>query len=247
MMAKRIAIFVAISAVLLIPPVQAGSAAIKKSMAKIVPGVPIKSIKPSGVAGLFEVRIGAEVYYLTSDGRFLVSGDIIDMKLRRNLTAIARGKVRLDMVNVVSEDKMVIYEPEKTTRTITVFTDIDCPYCRKLHQDLPTLVKSGIRIRYIVFPRDGLATNTYRKTVSAWCSPNRKKALSIAMSGGKLKNRTCTNPVSEHFELAGRVSVRGTPTLMVDDGQVLPGYIPPNELFAILGIGSNKSKVGKIN
>ena len=247
MMAKRIAIVVGITTALLISPAQAGSAAIKKSMAQIVPGVPIKSIKPSGVAGLFEVRIGAEVYYLTSDGRFLVSGDIIDVKSRRNLTALARGLVRLDMVNAVSEDKMVIYESGKTTRTITVFTDIDCPYCRKLHQDVPTLVEGGIRIRYIVFPRDGLTTNTYRKSVSAWCSPDRKKALSIAMSGGKLKNRTCANPVSEHFELAGRVSVRGTPTLLVDDGQILPGYIPPNKLFAILGIGSNRSKAEKTN
>ncbi|MFV1998029.1 MAG: DsbC family protein [Acidiferrobacterales bacterium] len=245
MTAKSVAIFVATAVALLIPPVQAGPAAIKKSMAQIIPNVPITSIKPSGITGLFEVRVGAEVYYLTSDGRFLVSGDIIDMKSRQNLTAIARGQVRLDLVNAVSEDKMVIYEPEKTIRTVTVFTDIDCPYCRKLHQDVPTLVKGGIRIRYLVFPRDGLATDTYRKTVSAWCSPDRKKALSIAMSGGKLENRTCSNPVSEHFELAGRASIRGTPTLIMDDGQILPGYAPPDKVFAMLGIGTNKLKAGK--
>jgi len=162
MTAKSVAIFIATTVMLLIPPVQAGPAAIKKSMAKIIPNVPITSIKPSAITGLFEVRVGAEVYYLTSDGRFLVSGDIIDMKSRQNLSANARGQVRLDLVNAVSVDKMITYKPEKTI------------------------------------------------------------------------------PVSEHFALAGRVSIRGTPTLIMDDGQVLPGYAPPDKLFAMLGIGSNK-------
>ncbi len=226
------------------PLVQAGPAAIKKSMSAILPGVPIKSIKASSIAGLFEVHIGTEVYYVTSDGRFLVYGDIIDVKSRQNLTAIARGQVRLEIINAVSEDKMIIYEPRKTKRTITVFTDIDCPYCRKFHKDVPTLVKGGIRIRYIVFPRDGLSTSTYQKSVAVWCSRDRKKALTLAKTGGKLENKTCANPIAEHYELAGRVGVRGTPTLVVDDGRILPGYVPPDKLFALLGIEKKVSITG---
>lgn len=245
-MTGRIAILITIIASLTSPLAQAGPAAIKKSMAEIIPNVPIRSIKPSRIAGLFEVRIGAEVYYVTSDGRFLINGDIINMKSRLNLTAVARRQIRLELVNEVSEDKMIIYEPGKTKRTVTVFTDVDCPYCRKFHKDVPALVKGGIRIRYLVFPRDGLATSTYQKSVSVWCSPDRKKALSIAKSGGKLKNRTCTNPIAEHFELAGRVGITGTPTLVVDDGQILPGYVPPDRLFVLLGIAKNNTNVGSV-
>lgn len=246
-MAKRIAILITIVFSFVSPLTQAGPAAIKKSMATILPDVPIQSIKPSRISGLFEVRIGAQVYYVTSDGRFLVSGDIIDMKSRQNLTTIARGQVRLELVNSVNEDNMIIYAPGKTKRTITVFTDVDCPYCRKFHKDVPKLVKGGIRIRYLVFPRDGLSTSTYKKSVAVWCSPDRKKALSIAKSGGELENRTCANPIAEHYELAERVGITGTPTLVVDDGQILPGYVPPDRLFAILGIGSINPKVGKTN
>lgn len=236
-MTARILILIAIIVYSASLPAQAGQAAIKKTMAKILPNVPIKSIKPSAIAGMFEVRIGTEVYYITSNGRFLIDGDIIDMRLQRNLTTIARAQIRLEMINAVSENKMIIYEPGKTKRTITVFTDIDCPYCRKFHKDVPTLVKGGIRIRYIVFPRDGLSTNTYRKSVSVWCSRDRKKALSIAKSGGKLAYKTCNNPIAEHYKLAGRVGITGTPTLVVDDGRIWPGYLPPNKLFSLLGIG----------
>jgi len=245
-MTNRIAILITIIVLLTSPLAQAGPAAIKKSMAEIIPNVPIKSIKPSRIAGLFEVRVGAEVYYVTSDGRFLVNGDIIEMKSRRNLTTLARRQVRLELINAVSEDKMIIYVPRKTKRTVTVFTDVDCPYCRKFHKDVPTLVKGGVRIRYIVFPRNGLSTKTYNKSVAVWCSPDRKKALSLAKAGGKLKKKICANPIAEHFELAGRVGVQGTPTLVVDDGQILPGYVPPDRLFAILGIGKNNTNVGSV-
>ncbi|MEE8387782.1 MAG: DsbC family protein [Acidiferrobacterales bacterium] len=243
-MVKEIATLIAIVVVSMNPLAQAGPVAIKKSMANILPDIPIKSIKPSGISGLFEVRIGTEVYYVTSDGRFLVSGDIIDMKSGRNLTAIARGQVRLELINAVSEDKMIIYKPRKTKRTITVFTDIDCIYCRKFHKDVPTLVKGGIRIRYIVFPRDGLSTSTYQKSVAVWCSRDRKKALTLAKAGGKLKSQTCANPIAEHYELAARVGVRGTPTLITDDGQILSGYVPPDKLFALLGIDNKSSITG---
>ncbi len=218
-------------------PVQAGQADIKKTMAEILPNVPIKSIKPTAIAGLFEVRIGTQVYYITSNGQFLIDGDIIDMRSQQNLTTIARAQIRLEMINAVSENKMIIYEPGKTKRTITVFTDVDCTYCRKFHKHVPTLVKGGIRIRYIVFPRDGLSTSTYRKSVSVWCSRDRKKALSFAKSGGELVYRTCNNPIAEHYKLAGRVGITGTPTLMMDDGRIWSGYLSPNKLFSLLGIG----------
>ncbi|MDH3949115.1 MAG: DsbC family protein, partial [Gammaproteobacteria bacterium] len=160
----------------------AGEAEVRSALKELDPHAPIQSVKHSKVSGLYEVLIGADIYYVTGDGKYIISGDIYESRSRTNLTALARGQVYLQRVNAVGEGSMIIYEPRKVKQTLTVFTDVDCPYCRKFHKDLPQHLKKGIRIRYVMFPLQGLQASTYKKSVSVWCSDDRNKALDTAKS-----------------------------------------------------------------
>jgi thiol:disulfide interchange protein DsbC len=126
--------------------------------------------------------------------------------------------------------------PEKAKRTITVFTDVDCPYCSKFHLDVPELNKQGVKVRYLFYPRAGTNSETFRRTVAVWCAKDRVKAIGIAKAGGNVDMKTCTNPVEKHFQLGQRLGVDGTPTIFVDDGKKLPGYVPAPRLLGMLGI-----------
>ena len=121
---------------------------------------------------------------------------------------------------------------------ITVFTDIDCGYCRKLHQEVPELNRLGIEVRYLAYPRAGLESESYDKIVSAWCADDQRLALTRAKTGKKIESRDCKNPVAQHFALGGAVGVTGTPSIIFEDGRLLPGYLPAERLAQQLGIAS---------
>lgn len=214
-----------------------GPAALKQTLAKVFPGIAPKSVQPSPIPGLYEVVIGADVFYATADGKYLVTGSLIDVETRENLTEGRRGQLRLALIDAVGEENMIIFKPRRPKRTITVFTDIDCPYCAKFHLDVPKLVKSGVKVRYLLFPRNGLDSSTYKRSVAVWCAADRKKAIGAAKAGGKLKLRTCQNPVAKHYRLGQHLGVQGTPTIVLPDGRMVPGYVPPPELLALLGLG----------
>ncbi|MDX5151552.1 MAG: DsbC family protein, partial [Acidiferrobacterales bacterium] len=168
------------------------------------------------------------------------NGDIYDASTRENLTSVARGKIALKLIDKVGESGMIIYEPKKVRRTITVFTDVDCPYCRKFHEDLPQHLANGIRVRYVMFPLRGLKSNVYRKEVSVWCSKDQKKAFNEAKAGKAIKAKQCANPIADNYILAQKLGVNSTPTLMTDKGVLIPGYMPPAHLAARLGLTSQK-------
>jgi len=209
---------------------------VRKALKQIEPNVLIQSIKPSKIAGLYEVVLGNEVYYVSDDGRYIFSGNIYDSDTQQNLTSIARGKIALKIMDKVGESGMIIYEPKKVRATLTVFTDVDCPYCRKFHEDMPQHLANGIRVRYVMFPLRGLDSNVYRKEVSVWCSKDRKKAFDLAKSGKGLKQTTCANPIADNLVLAQKLGINSTPTLMTDKGVLIPGYVPPAHLAMQLGL-----------
>lgn len=211
---------------------------VEKALARAMPGVTVDGMRAAPVPGLYEVTLGTQVIYATTDGKYLLTGDLIDLRKQVNLTEVRRGEIRLGIINAVSEERMIIFEPKQVKRTITVFTDVDCPYCAKFHLDVPTLLKGGVRVRYLMFPLRGLDSPTYERSVSVWCADDRRKAIGIAKARGRLEPRTCPNPVADNYRLAQRIGVRGTPTIILDDGRLLTGYVPPDELFAMLGIGA---------
>ena len=208
--------------------------AIYDQLNKVVPGYDPANVSLSPVTGLYEFIADGHVMYISKDGRYVVSGDVIDMETRTNLTKQKQGKVTLAAIDKVGDDQMLIFGDDKDTRTLTIFTDVDCPYCSMMHKEVPKLNEAGIRIRYLLYPRAGMASPTYAKSVSVWCADDRKKAIGIAKAGGKIEAKTCDNPVEDHMKLGEMVGVSGTPTLILDDGRILPGYVPADKLIAII-------------
>ena len=208
--------------------------AMRKMLATMAPGTTPDSIKPAPIAGLYEVVYGTEIIYATEDGRYMIHGDILDVPAHTNITEDRRTGGRLKAINKISENKMIIFAPAKVKHTITVFTDIDCGYCRKLHSEIDSYLKEGIRVRYLSFPRTGLDTPSYYKAVSVWCAKDRKAALTSAKKDEPVEQKTCDNPVKQEMALGEQVGVSGTPTIITESGHLLPGYMPAAQLAQML-------------
>lgn len=217
-------------------------AEIKQQLAKALPGLKPDEIKPAPVAGLYEVVAGTQVLYVSKDGKYLFMGEMIDVGARRNLTEARRGKLVVKALDGFGEQNMVVIAPPQTKRTITVFTDVDCPYCARLHREVPQLTANGVKVRYVLFPRNGPGTETFKRSVAVWCAKDRVEAMGVAKGGGKIEMSTCANPVLEGFQLGQEMGVRGTPTIVLDDGHLIPGYSPAAELLAALGLAGSTPK-----
>lgn len=214
---------------------------IKQSIAKSMPTMKIDAIKPSEVKGLYEVLVGTNVFYVSDDGKYLIEGHLIDIAARKDLTEGKLSESHVKAINKLGTDKMIIFKPKTSKYTVTIFTDIDCGYCRKLHSEIDSYMAEGITIQYIFFPRTGKDTESYKKAVSVWCADDRKAALTAAKKGEAVKAKTCANPVDEHMKLAGEFEVNGTPTIVSEKGTVYPGYLPAKQLVEMLK-GENAPK-----
>ncbi len=193
------------------------------------------SVNPTAVPGLYEVLIGGQVLYLSEDGRFALQGDLLDLSTRGNLTENRRGELRGKAVEAVGENNMVVFAPEGPVKhTVTVFTDIDCGYCRKMHSQIAAYNKEGIKVRYLWFPREGVGSDSFDKAVSVWCADDRQEAMTQAKRGENIERKTCDNPVQAQYELGQKLGVRGTPSMILEDGEMIPGYVPPTQLAELL-------------
>ncbi|MBI3560129.1 MAG: DsbC family protein [Gammaproteobacteria bacterium] len=192
------------------------------------------SINPSPIKNLFEVVVGPQVYYISQDGRYVFNGDLIDLHTKTNITDEKRDAARLTALNALGEDSMIIFGPKQVKHTITVFTDIDCGYCRKLHSEIADYNKLGIKVRYLAYPRAGIGSDSYNKAVTVWCADDRQKAMTEAKSGTNLPNKSCVNPVAKEYELGQALGVNGTPAIILENGKLFPGYAPAKQLSDIL-------------
>ncbi|TCO80213.1 thiol:disulfide interchange protein DsbC [Plasticicumulans lactativorans] len=193
------------------------------------------SVSPGPLPGLFEVVVGGRVLYLSADGRYVVRGDVIDLAKGVNLTEERGNALRLAALATVPESEMVIFAPSGPVRhTVTVFTDIDCGYCRKLHSEIEAYNRYGIRVRYLAYPRTGLDGESYHKFVSVWCSADRKDALTRAKRGEELPAADCPSPIAAQYELGNRLGVQGTPAMVLETGEMVPGYVPAARLAMML-------------
>ena len=205
-------------------------------------GIKPDSIAPTALPGVYEVVLGTQVLYLSEDGRFALQGDLLDLSSHANLTENRRDELRSKALNDLSEKDMVVFAPEGPVKhTITVFTDVDCGYCRKMHSQIADYNKEGIKIRYLMFPREGIGSESFNKAVAVWCSGNRQEAMTKAKRGEKVESKTCENPVQAQFELGQKLGVRGTPSLFLESGEMLPGYVPPTQLAQMLAESKDKT------
>ncbi len=203
------------------------------SLLKRLPaGAKLEDLKPSPIPGIYEFTQGADVSYLTADGKYFLDGSLYDMDTRENLSETVRMRARLAMISTVPESQMVIFGPKNPTYTITVFTDVDCAYCRKLHSEIAELNRLGVRVRYLFYPRSGPNTESWKKAEVVWCSADRNAAFTRAKTGAQMDlTKTCdSTPVAREYALGQSLGVRGTPAILTDGGDYIEGYMPPREL-----------------
>ena len=161
-----------------------------------------RGVSPADVAvvadpGLYEVTMGGLIAYVSADGKYLVSGNIYDLDTETNLTATRRNAARAKALAAAREDQMIMFSPENPKMTVTVFTDVDCGYCRKFHSQIAELNKAGVRVRYMLFPRTGPDTESWRKAEAVWCAADRKDALTRAKNGEDVKAKNCGDAVDQ--------------------------------------------------
>lgn len=201
---------------------------------QLVPQAKIDQIQKSAVPGFYEVVTTGQVVYVSEDGKFLMQGSMYDLANKKDLTESRMAGLRREALAKVPESKRIVFAPKDPKYTVSVFTDIDCGYCRKLHSQIEQYNQQGIAVQYLWFPRSGLNTPSYDKAVSVWCSADRKKAFTEAKAGAEPKAAKCDNPVAEEFDLGQRLGVSGTPSVIAPDGSQIGGYLTPEQMRARL-------------
>ena len=230
---KHLSLILLISSLLTSFTVSAESGDVEKlrqALAITMPSVKPAKISETPVTGLFEVIVGSQVVYMSVDARYMIEGDLFDLKTKKNVSEDAKSAIRLAAIEELGSANMLVYKPKTVKNIITVVTDIDCPYCRRLHSEIPDYMKNDDEVRYVFMPLKGAAD--MKKTVSVWCAQDQQLALDIAKAGGEVEDKTCENPIKEHLQLARDLGVRGTPAIILENGLLLPGYVPVDKLIA---------------
>jgi thiol:disulfide interchange protein DsbC len=211
--------------------------ALKQRLSTNLKGVHVDDIRTTPMPGVYEIQSGMNFGYVSADGRYLIEGDLNDIVASKSLTEDRRRLARADLMHQGSAEQAIEYAPTNvpTKYTITVFTDIDCGYCRKLHSHIADYNADGIAVRYLFFPRSGPDTESFYKAEKVWCAADRKAALTQAKLGpGYEGDMTCKNPVRDHLNLASQLGLRGTPAIVLPDGELIPGYQTPEQLLKVL-------------
>lgn len=209
---------------------------LREALAEMAPDLPITSIQESLLPGIYELISGAQLYYLSPNGRFMLEGSIIDLQDQVNVSDQRRGMLQLALIETVPEEQMVVFnnESKDADRWITVFTDTDCGFCQKLHREIDEITAANIRVRYLAFPRAGMDSASARELESVWCADDPEAAMTAAKTGGTVDPATCENPIQAHVDLARQVELRGTPLIYLDNGTKIPGYRPASDLIRMI-------------
>ena len=206
------------------------------ALAAKVPGSKPEDFRATPVPGIFELTHGADISYVSADAKFVFSGDLYRVAAKGDFPNLSEGRrreLRLAKLDEIPESQMLVFGPEKAKHTITVFTDVDCPWCRRLHSQMADYNKLGIRVRYMFFPRTGPDTESWAKADAVWCSADRKAAFTKAKAGEDLAPKACPgSPVAREYQLGHDIGVTGTPGVVIETGELIPGYMAPAQLLA---------------
>jgi thiol:disulfide interchange protein DsbC len=203
--------------------------------------IKLEDIKPSPVPGLYEVASGSDVGYVSEDGRFYIDGDLYDMESQANLTEERRAAGRGALLKAVRDADTVVFAGKDHKYTLDVFTDMDCGYCRKLHSEIAELNRLGVRVRYLMYPRGGPGSSSWKKAEAVMCSANRNDALTRAKRGEEITAKPCANPVAAQYALGRDLGIRGTPGIFTEQGDYITGYLPAAKLVERLKALQDKS------
>lgn len=203
---------------------------VEQRMRELAPNADSIAVSETPIDGILQVQIQGEIVYTSADGRYLLQGRIVDLDTRSDLTEQAKSGQRLELMKEIDESKQIVFAPENPDYDLIVFTDIDCGYCRKLHSQIADYNAEGIGIHYMSFPRAGIGSSSYNKAVSVWCADDQQTALTQAKLGNDPEPLQCDNPVADQYKLGVAMGVTGTPALLMKNGQLIPGYVPPDKL-----------------
>lgn len=209
---------------------------IKAKLNQMMPELLIDSVEKTPVTNLYMVASGAQVLYVSQDAKFIIQGDmynIQDSAKPVNMSDSVRKTAIKKIIDGVDPNTMIIYPAKDEKSVITVFTDIDCAYCRKLHQEVKDLNAGGITLRYLAFPRTPKGTPSYTKAIYVWCAQDRNTAYNEAIAGKEPAIANCKNPVDDHHKIAELVGVNVTPVIVLKNGQMIPGYLPADKLIKV--------------
>jgi thiol:disulfide interchange protein DsbC len=220
-------------------PQQKAREAVVAKLKKLRPNLKITRVAKAPVPGMVSIDLaGGQQLYATEDGKYLFAGDLYEMgedDLHLPVDPV-RNAERRELMSHVKREDMVVFAPAHTKAVINVFTDVDCGYCRKLHLEVPRLNELGIEVRYLAFPRGGLDSPSYSKMVTAWCAADPNDTITRMKKGEEFAPKTCNNAVAAEYELGLSLGVSGTPAILLEDGRLLPGYAPAEELAKMVGI-----------
>ncbi|HEX6927627.1 MAG TPA: DsbC family protein [Gammaproteobacteria bacterium] len=240
-MSRRIPVLLACLLMFLSAPIALGMPegeaanddAIRARIAERFPGVSVDDVTPSPIPGLYEVMMGPIVLYASADGRYLVKGDIYDLETDRNLTESRVNDARARSLDALPDSELVVFGNANADYTVTIFTDVTCSYCRLFHSKIDEYVERGIRVRYAAYPRNGLASDAWQTMEQVWCAKDRQAALTAAKLDQEFETRpSCeTDLVMRQWQLGRMLGVRGTPAIFTQSGEMIPGYVPPEQLL----------------
>jgi len=197
-----------------------------------VDGLERSQIVPSPVDGLYIVTLGFDVYFVSANGEYLINGDVIELATGTKIGGTGLDAKRKRMIDTVSESDMVVYPATDEKKTvISIFTDTTCPYCRKLHEQIPELSRAGIDVRYLAFPRAGGQSQVATDMASIWCADDKQAAMTASKEGRKVKPAQCDDPVAEQYQLGVEMQIRGTPAIILENGAIIAGYVPADALI----------------
>ncbi|MDR5897800.1 DsbC family protein [Halomonas vilamensis] len=203
--------------------------------------MPVEDVTETPLDGIYQVRLtSGESFYSNADGSHFVVGDLYENSDNGlvNLTEQARNQERIAALQAVPQSEQIIFRGiEEPEATVTVFTDTSCPYCSRLHETVPELNARGIAVHYLAFPRSGMQSEAARVMQQVWCADNPSEAMTAAKQGEALSSSaSCDNPVASQYDLGLALGVEGTPAIILPDGQIVPGFVPPERLTAMLGL-----------
>lgn len=212
-------------------------AVVHQALEKFAPGLKVDVIEPAPMPGFYQVIAAGQLVYVSADGKYMLHGDLVDLADHKSLGDAAWARFRKSELAKVPAAQRIVFAPPHPKYTVTVFTDVNCPYCRVLHEHVAELNKEGIEVDYLAWPREGVTTTsgrptpTYTEMVSVWCASDRKAALTAAKEGHAPKPTTCDNPVKSQFDLGMKLGVTGTPSIMAEDGTMIGGYLTPEQML----------------
>lgn len=209
----------------------ADEARIRQALGELVPNVSIEEINETRLPELYEVFVGGQVLYISRDGNTLVQGAMYDIPSRTDLSERSKARRRVPLLDSVGPEGRIIFGDEDAAHRVTVFTDIDCGYCRRMHEEIAQYNALGIAVEYLFFPRGGPNTEAWGKSVSVWCADDQLDAMTRAKAGQAVPERSCENPVADDYELGRKVGVEGTPAVYTTDGIQVGGYLPPQQML----------------